>query len=120
MRCSSQRRDGKRCGANAINGQPNCFLHSSPGKASEMGAKGGARRKVFDLSKLKRFSPARNPSDLLAVVTESLCDLREGRIDHKTANSIGSLATVAQALMRTSTLEERIAKLEAAGGNYGR
>jgi hypothetical protein len=121
MKCTSQRRDGKRCRANAINDQSYCFLHSSPGKASELGKTGGARRRVYDLSKLKRFSPARTPGDLLAIVTQSLCDLREGRIDHKTASSIGSLATVAQTLMRTSTLEERIAKLEAAaGGNHGR
>jgi hypothetical protein len=116
MRCSCRTRAGKRCRAAAVTGQASCFLHSSPGRASEMGAKGGARRKTFDLSKLKRFSPAQTPVDLLAIVTQSLSDLREGLIDHKTANSIGALATVCQALMRTSTLEERIAKLETARG----
>jgi hypothetical protein len=118
MRCSSKRRDGERCGANAINGQPHCFLHSSPEKASELGKTGGARRRLFDLSRLKRFSAPRSPGDLLAIVTQTLCDLREGRLDSKTASSIGSLATTAQALMRTSSLEERIAALERK--NHGR
>ena len=118
MRCASRKPDGLHCKAAALRGQKHCNFHSQPGRAAEVGREGGKRRRVFDASKLKRFPPARTPSDLLVIVAQSLSDLREGLIDHRTAHSIGSLSTVCQALMRTSTLEERIAKLEEV--KYGR
>jgi hypothetical protein len=79
-----------------------------------VGRKGGKRRRIFDPAKLEQFTAARTSSDLFAIVTQSLSDLRGGLIDAKTANAVGSLATVAQVLLKTSTLEERITKLETA------
>jgi hypothetical protein len=112
MRCSSQRRDGKRCAANAINGQPFCFLHSAPGKAQELGAKGGARRRVFDLSRLKRFPPAKNATDLVEVTAQTLCDVRSGAIDAKAANSVAGLVAVLVKLFEATSFEERLTRLE--------
>ena len=112
MRCSSQRRDGERCKANAINGQQCCFLHSSPGKASELGRTGGARRRVYDLSRLKHFPPAKNATDLVAVAGQTLVDVRSGKIDVKVANAIAGLAGVMMKLLEASTFEERLTRLE--------
>ena len=120
MRCSSQTRSGQQCNAAAMRDSANCFLHSSAEAAATVGARGGARRKIFDLAKLKRFGPAKNPADLLRVVTWTLSDLRAGKIDPKTAQVVGSLAAVAATLMRTADLETRIARLEERSKSYGK
>lgn len=112
MRCSSRRRDGKRCLAAAVSGQACCFLHSSPGKASELGARGGARRKTFDLSRLKCFPPAKSATDLVAVTAQTLCDVRSGAIDAKAANAIAGLASVLMKLFEVTTFEDRLTRLE--------
>jgi hypothetical protein len=112
MRCSYIKRNKKQCRANAVSGQPFCFLHSSPGKASEMGARGGARRKTFDLSKLKHFPPAKSATDLVEVTAQTLADVRSGAIDAKAANAVAGLAGVLVKLLEATSLEERLTRLE--------
>lgn len=112
MRCTFTKRDGQRCRAAAVSGQSHCFLHSSPAKAAELGARGGSRRKVFDLSKLKHFPPATNAADLVAVTGQTLCDLRCGKVDAKTANAVAGLAGIMVKLLEASSFEERLTRLE--------
>lgn len=120
MRCSSQTRNGQRCKAAALSGQPYCFLHSAPEKAREVGARGGSRRKVFDLSKLKDFPTAKNATDLMEVTAQTLSDVRKGKIDAKVANAIGGLAGVLMKLFEHTTFEERLTRLEAFREEYVR
>ena len=46
MQCKCKKRDGKRCHAPALTGQTRCAMHAEPGRAAELGSKGGRRRAV--------------------------------------------------------------------------
>jgi hypothetical protein len=47
MQCQKKKRDGNQCRARARSGQNCCALHAEPGKAAELGSKGGRRRAVY-------------------------------------------------------------------------
>jgi hypothetical protein len=46
MQCNKTKKDGKRCRAQALSGKKQCYLHSEPGKAAELGSKGGRSRSI--------------------------------------------------------------------------
>ena len=55
MQCEDKKRDGKRCRARALTGQNRCAMHSDPGRAAELGSKGGRRRSMYSPSDLRKF-----------------------------------------------------------------
>ena len=112
MRCSHQKSDRKRCRANALSGGTLCYFHSQPGRTAEAGSKGGKRRAIFRAENLKHFAPARSAAELADVVSQTLCDVRDGRIDAKTANAVGCLATCLLSLLKADTLEARMTAIE--------
>jgi hypothetical protein len=60
MQCEHKKRDGKRCGARALTGCNRCAIHAHPGRAAELGSKGGRGRAVYrlgDLRSLRRQRP---------------------------------------------------------------
>jgi hypothetical protein len=60
MQCEHKKRDGKRCGARALIGQKRCAIHSQPGRAAELGSRGGRRRTVYSSAgDLKDFKAPR-------------------------------------------------------------
>jgi hypothetical protein len=44
MQCQKKKRDGKQCRAPALSDNKHCALHAEPGRAKELGSKGGRRR----------------------------------------------------------------------------
>lgn len=112
MQCSAKKRDGKPCRSPRVktHGAQFCYFHS--GFAAAAGRVGGLRRKVFNPANLQHFARPSNASELLVIVTQTLVDARESKIDCRVASTVGSLAAVALQLMHSSTLEERITALE--------
>jgi hypothetical protein len=68
MQCQRKKRDGKQCGAQARTGNKFCALHDEPGKAAELGSRGGRRRTVYNPSNLKEFAAPKSAPDLLALL----------------------------------------------------
>src|SRR4051812_11117331 len=112
MRCSHRKLNGKPCKAAALSGQPCCHFHSLPGRAAEVGSKGGKRRAVYRMEDLKHFPPATNATDLVEVTAQTLCDIRNGAIDAKAANAVAGLVAVMMKLLEATTFEERLTRLE--------
>lgn len=112
MRCSYRKPNRKRCGASALSGGNLCYFHSMPGRAAEAGSKGGKRRAIFRAADLKHFAPAKSAAELGDVVGQTLCDVRDGRLDAKTANAIGCLATCLLSVLKANTLEARMTAIE--------
>jgi hypothetical protein len=110
MQCSGRKRDGKPCRSPRLRGEKFCYFHS--GFAAAAGRVGGLRRKVFNPANLQHFARPENASDLLVIVTQTLVDARESKLDCRVASTVGSLAAVALQLMHSSSLEERISVLE--------
>ena len=56
MQCQKKKPDGNQCRARARSGQKYCALHAEPGKAAELGSKGGRRRAVYSPDGLQEFT----------------------------------------------------------------
>ncbi len=80
MQCQHQKRDGKRCRAAALTGQTRCAMHAQPGRAAELGSKGGRRRAVSSPGDLKEFPAPNTAADLRELLAESIIEIRAGKL----------------------------------------
>lgn len=112
MQCQKKKRDGTQCRASARSGQKYCALHLEPGKAAELGSKGGRRRAVYSPDGLQEFAAPRSAADLRDLLAQSIVEIRAGKLDPKLANSISYLGTGFLRAIEVANLETRIDELE--------
>jgi hypothetical protein len=110
--CQKKKRDGSQCQARTMTGEKYCSLHSEPGKAAELGRKGGLRRTVYSPDGLKEFSAPKSAADLRDLLAQSIIEIRAGKLDPKLANSISYLGSGFLRAIEVSDLESRLAALE--------
>ncbi len=112
MQCRKKKRDGTQCRARARSGHKLCALHAEPGKAAELGSKGGRRRAVYNPDDLQEFAPPRSAADLRELLAQSIIEIRAGKLEPKLANSISYLGTGFLRALEVSDLETRLLALE--------
>jgi len=112
MQCEKKKRDGNQCRARARSGHKYCALHAEPGKAAELGSKGGRRRAVYSPDALQEFTAPRNAADLRDLLAQSIIEIRAGKLDPKLANSISYLGTGFLRAIEFADLQARIEELE--------
>ena len=112
MQCQHQKRDGKRCRAAALTGQTRCAMHAQPGRAAELGSKGGRRRAVFSPGDLKEFATPKTAADLRELLPESIIEIRAGKQDPRIANALGYLGASYLGALEVADLESRLDALE--------
>jgi hypothetical protein len=112
MRCQKTKRDGSQCKANALGGKKLCALHSDPGKAAELGSKGGRRRTLFSPDKLMPFAAPKTAADVRDLLAQSIVEVRAGQLDPRIATSICCLVTEFLKTLEACTIEEVIEPLE--------
>ena len=103
MQCKKKKRDGAQCRASARSGHEYCALHAEPGKAAELGSKGGRRRAVYSPDALQEFTAPRTAAHLRDLLAQSIVELRAGKLDPKLANSIAIWVLVFFGLLRLPT-----------------
>jgi len=112
--CKALKLDGSQCQAAALPESTCCFFHD-PSKAAERWeaqASGGRANRMKTLDAATPDRNIRDCRDALALIAESINEVRTGRIDPRIANSVGYLATIAIRVFEQSDLEARIDKLE--------
>ena len=112
MECQKEKRDGRRCGAPALSGKKSCALHSEPGRAAELGSRGGHRRAVYTPDGLKDYAAPTSAADLRDLLAQSIVEIRMGKLDPKLANSISYLGAGFLRALELADLETRLTKLE--------
>lgn len=112
MQCEKTKRDGTQCRARALAGEKHCALHSDPGKAAQLGSRGGRRRTVYSPDGLKDFAAPKTAADLRDLLAQSIIEIRGGKLDPKLANSISYLGTGFLRALEISEIEPRIEALE--------
>jgi hypothetical protein len=112
MECQHKKRDGKRCKAPALTGQTSCAMHAHPGRAAELGRRGGSRRAVYNPDDLRDFAAPRTAADLRDLLAESIIEIRAGKLDPKVANALGYLGTSYLRALELSDIENRLNVLE--------
>ena len=119
MRCKKTKRDGKRCGARALTGNQFCALHAEPGKAAELGSRGGRRRATTNDAEHDTAAPVELPKtaegvrDLLA---EAITQVRRRKLDTKVGNALAYVASSLLRAIELGDLEGRLKALEERNG----
>jgi hypothetical protein len=112
MQCQREKRDGSRCGARALSGKKHCALHADPGRAAELGSKGGRRRAVYSPEELKDYAAPTSAADLRDLLAQAIIEIRAGKLDPKLANSISYLGSGFLRAVELADIEARLMKLE--------
>ena len=112
MQCEGKTNAGKKCGAPAIENTQFCNMHT-PGRAAELGRRGGRRRTVYNSDDLQPFEPPQDSDDLCKLLGQSLIDVRNGTLDPKVANCMGFLGTAFLQAREAGNIESRLRSLEA-------
>ena len=112
MQCQHKKRDSQRCGAPALTGQTRCALHAQPGRAAELGSKGGRRRAMYSPADLREFAAPKTAADLRELPAESIIEIRAGKLDPRIANALGYLGASYLRALEVSDIEKRLAALE--------
>jgi hypothetical protein len=117
-KCKFRKKNGSRCGANAQPSNGLCVFHD-PAKASDgqraRRAGGIARSRVAAVLPSDTLDhPLGNVSDVSALLTDSINQLRRGQLDPRVANAMGYLTSVLLRALEQGPVEERMAKIEAA------
>lgn len=128
MQCQTTKKDGKRCRAQALSGKRYCSLHSDPGKAAELGSKGGRRRSIPKPAEHEATSPSpslsvdapKTAEQVRDLLGETMAQVRKtmalqvnrGKSEIKTANTLAYVGTALLRAIEISTFEERVAALE--------
>ena len=122
-KCRATTKDGKPCQADAQAGSKFCFFHD-PDKAEarqEATVKGGKAGKLATLDQVKPWrgqevallqSP--DVDELVALLADTIDDVRTGQVDPKIANSVGYLSGIILKARQYQALEERLAAIEEA------
>src|SRR5260370_2260638 len=113
MQCTQKKRDGSRCKAMALAGQKHCALHAEPGRAAELGGKGGRRRAIYNPDNLKDFAAPKTAADLRDLLAESIIEIRAGKLDPRVANALGYLGASYLRALEVADIESRLDALEA-------
>lgn len=114
--CRHQRENGTSCKANAQSGSRFCFFHDpslAAERASARKAGGIARTRRIVLPANLPAKPLRTVTDVAELLGETINQVRRGEIDLRVSNAIGYLSGILLSAIERSSLEERLAALEA-------
>ena len=112
--CMATKPDGLRCKATALPGLDCCLFHD-PSRATERRA---AKSRGGQGNRMKTLDPATpdvnvtNAADVVALMAETINQVRKGDIDPRVANTIAYLADVSLRTIRVSEYEARMRTLE--------
>ena len=112
--CKARKRDESRCQAAALPGSDFCFFHD-PSQAvarREAQALGGRQNRMKTLDPDAPDVKLKDGRDVVALLSETINQVRKGVIDPRVANTIGYLANIQIKAMEQGKLESRIETLE--------
>ena len=112
--CNATKPDGSRCQASALAKSEFCFFHdpSKAEKRREAQAQGGRNNGVKTLDDTAPEVKVEDCGDAIALIAETINQVRKGQIDPRVANSVGFLANILIRAVEREKLEQRIEHLE--------
>ena len=112
--CNRLKVDGTPCQAAALRESGFCFFHDPSRKAERRAAQteGGRQNRMKTLSDEVPDIKIRDSKDVVALLSDTINQVRKGHLDPRVANSVGCLANLWVRVREQSELENRIDKLE--------
>ena len=112
-RCKAMTKAVDSCAAPAMRGGEFCSLHSDPGRAAELGRKGGmGNRHVYE-NDGKEVPAPQSALDVKNLLAEAMAEIRAGKMDPKLGTTLGYLGASLLKAIETSDIEQRLERLEA-------
>lgn len=113
--CQAVKPDGSRCQAATLPGSDFCFFHdpSKAGERREAQALGGRQNRMKTLDSRASDVKIEDCGDVVALMSETINQVRKGVIDPRIANAVGYLTNVVMKALEQDELESRIERLEA-------
>lgn len=113
--CKQIKADGTRCRAHALTGSEYCFAHD-PSRVEERQAArqaGGRVGKTKVLPPDTPDVPLSSATEVVALLGQTINQVRRGDVDPKVANTVGYLSGVLIRALEAGDIEQRLAVLEA-------
>lgn len=119
-KCRFRKKNGSRCDADAQTGKEVCVFHD-PEQSETVGRarRAGGINRSRPAAVLPPDTPSvtlEDASDVSALITDSINQLRRGQLDPRVANGVGFLASTLLRSMEQGLMEQRISKLEGSLG----
>src|SRR5271169_907888 len=113
--CIATKADQSNCQAAAIPGSGFCYFHdpTKSEKRREAQAQGGRQNRMKTLEDSAPDVKLEDSGDAIALISETINEVRKGKIDPRVANSVGFLANILIKAVERNKLETRIEQLEA-------
>ena len=116
-KCKTVKEDGSRCGSFAQRGSDYCFAHdpAQTDRRLEAQAQGGRNNRAI-LKTLPPDAPAvriEETQDVVALLAETINQVRRGEIDPRIATVVGYLVNLMVKAKEQSELEKRVLRMEA-------
>jgi len=114
--CQAETKAGTTCRAAALPESDFCFFHDPEHEADrrEAHSAGGRQARVRTLPADAPTVKVENGKDVVALVSETINQVRRGQVDPRVANAVGYLANVLLKAVEQGDVERRLAELEAA------
>jgi hypothetical protein len=112
--CEGVKPDGLRCQAAALLDSNFCFFHdpSKVAERREAHSAGGRQNRMKTLDAGASDVKIKDSGDVVALLSDTINQVRKGLIDPRIANSVGYLANITVRVFAQEELENRIARLE--------
>ncbi len=112
--CQATKQNGGGCEATALSDSDFCFFHDPSIAAERKAAQslGGKGNRMKTLDPNTPGVKIQNSENIIALLAETIDQVRRGIIDHRVANAVGYLANIAMRAVEQNELEARMRKLE--------
>jgi hypothetical protein len=113
-RCGATKPDGSNCRTAALPGSVFCLFHD-PSRADERReakARGGRQNHLRTLQASVPDVRVKDRADAIALLSETINQVRKGQIDPKVANCVGFLANILMKAIEGAQVDARIEQLE--------
>jgi hypothetical protein len=92
--CQHLKKNGERCNSISMSGSEFCFFHNPNRKKEirEAQRKGGRQGKIATLGEEAPNVHIKSVGDLIALLSETISQVRRGDIDPRIANAVGYLS----------------------------
>jgi hypothetical protein len=89
-----------------------CSLHAEPGRASELGRRGGLRNRHTYSWDPEEVPIPESASDVKRLLAESMAEVRGGQMDPKLGTTLAYIGISLLKVIETADMEARLARLE--------
>jgi hypothetical protein len=114
IQCKAKKQDGVSCQSAALLSSDFCYFHD-PARAAERReaqALGGRQSRLNTLGTAAPDVKVKHCGDVVALISETINQVRKGVIDPRVANAVGYLANILIKAFEQDDLETRIERLE--------